>query len=127
MATTGQQPLDDVPAGHSNSLGFAAPRRSQLESAPIPGRRTLTIGCVLATLAFAIVQSSQAADDARLREQVLNAIERGQRFIVSRQQRNGSWSSSDAMAQFENGTTGLAILALLNSGLKEDDPAVAAG
>jgi hypothetical protein len=61
-------------------------------------------------------------DDER-RERVLNAINRGQRALISSQNRNGSWTPT-AFVQYEVGLTGLATLALLNSGLEPEHDAV---
>jgi len=58
---------------------------------------------------------------------VIRAIARGREYLIAQQANDGSWSASLGVAEFRNGTTGLAILALLNSGMKEDDPPVAKG
>lgn len=68
-----------------------------------------------------------ALDDAELRDRVLRAIELGQKHLIGQQNRNGSWSAGNAVGQFQNGTTGLAILALLNTGKTVKDPEVAKG
>jgi hypothetical protein len=86
---------------------------------------------VLALFILCLVQFQAgvalAADDAVLRDRVLQAIERGRSYLLNQQAKDGSWGASIGVSNFKNGTTGLAVLALLNSGLKEDDPAVAGG
>lgn len=71
--------------------------------------------------------TASAVDDAVLRERVLLAIRRGQQFVINQQAGDGSWSAKLGVLEFRNGTTGVAILALLNSGLPETDPAVVKG
>ncbi len=92
-------------------------------------RRSLGgIFSLLAVLGIMLACSvGHSADDAVLRERVLQSINRGREYLISQQSGDGSWSASLGVAEFRNGTTGLAVLALLNSGLKEDDPAVAKG
>jgi hypothetical protein len=65
-----------------------------------------------------------AVDDATLREEVMRAISSGQKFIVSQQAPDGSWNAG-GIVQFPIGTTGLAVLALINTGMKADDPPIA--
>lgn len=93
---------------------------------------TTAIRSTMASLLFALVfvailpTDAAALDDAQLRESVLKCIDRGQRFLISRQEANGSWSAMDVPGlSYPNGTTSLAILALLNTGKTVDDPEVA--
>jgi hypothetical protein len=82
---------------------------------------------VLACLSVSVVCHAQGDEDAKLRARVLRAIDRGREYLISQQARDGSWSANLGVAEFRNGTTGLAILALLNSGMKENDKPVADG
>jgi hypothetical protein len=73
-----------------------------------------------------LAQPSAAQDnDAALRNDVLTAIKRAQRFLRSKQNANGTWTST--YPQYPSGTTALAVLALLNSGLTEKDDTVRKG
>src|SRR5438874_4501720 len=64
-------------------------------------------------------------------EQVRTAIERGIRFLRQRQQvhgdGSGDWENDSAMLLKSGGSTTLALLALLNAGVKPDDPLVQRG
>ncbi len=53
------------------------------------------------------------------------AIERAVQFLKSQQQADGSWPQKGA--SFKEGSTAMAVVALLQSGLKGDDEAVAKG
>lgn len=89
---------------------------------------TRVILLILATLLPATVGQAQnpgEADDVR-RERVLRAISEGQRALIERQGGNGSWSTT-VFGQYEVGLTGLATLALLNSGLDPKHEAVQKG
>jgi len=78
------------------------------------------LGC-LSSLVF-------AQDDVQLRKRVLDSINRGRQYLISQQAKDGSWMASPGgLGEFKNGTTGLAILALLNSGVKEDDESIVKG
>lgn len=87
----------------------------------------LRFSVVLGSFLAVAVASAAPEDDAKLRERVLRAIDRGREYLISQQANDGSWSANLGVAEFRNGTTGLAILALLNTGMKEDDPAIAKG
>ncbi|HVJ67334.1 MAG TPA: DUF4159 domain-containing protein [Caulifigura sp.] len=97
------------------------------------GLRTAGITRIVATVIAALAaissvcSTAHALDDAELRDRVIRAIARGREYLIAQQANDGSWSASLGVAEFRNGTTGLAILALLNSGMKEDDPPVAKG
>jgi hypothetical protein len=62
-------------------------------------------------------------EDAQLREDVLRSIKQAQRYLKNNQRTNGGWQSAGA-SQYPVGVTSLALLALVNSGLTEKDPAV---
>ncbi len=57
-------------------------------------------------------------------EMVLKAIERGRTFLISKQNANGSWSTT-MNDGYPTGATSLATLALLNCGLDAKQPSVA--
>ena len=57
-------------------------------------------------------------------DKVREAIDGGVRFLKGEQNRDGSW---DNVNQYQGGGTALAVLALLNSGLPETDPAIRRG
>lgn len=82
----------------------------------------LLAALVLALMFTGPAWGQNAPSDDQLRVQVLAAIARGQEALLRLQNRNGSWPST--YAGHEPGTTGLATLALLNSGLPPDHPAV---
>ncbi|REK26116.1 MAG: DUF4159 domain-containing protein [Planctomycetota bacterium] len=90
----------------------------------IPGVLLVTAACLASACSRPV--SAQEMDDAELREGVLASIERAQQFLISRQLGNGSWQPS-IVAKWEAGVSSLAVLALLNSGLPADHPAVAKG
>lgn len=65
--------------------------------------------------------------DAELVGQVKDSIDRGVRYLKKQQHKEGDWEGivlGDIVGQ-KGGVTSLATLALLNAGLKADDPAVA--
>ncbi|MBX3441097.1 MAG: DUF4159 domain-containing protein [Planctomyces sp.] len=82
---------------------------------------------VLALALCLFAGRAQAIDDAQLRARVLQSIERAQQFIISQQAGDGSWAAAGAAFGFQHGTTSLAVLALLNTGMSPEDPPVAAG
>jgi hypothetical protein len=65
--------------------------------------------------------------DDELVKQVKKSIDRGVAYFRAKQAKDGSWESLvfGQVAGYKGGTTALATLALLNCGLKADDPAVA--
>lgn len=65
--------------------------------------------------------------DDELVKQVKKSIDRGIDYFKGKQAKDGSWENFvfGHVAGFRGGTTALATLALLNCGLKHDDPAVA--
>jgi hypothetical protein len=59
---------------------------------------------------------------------VMESIERGRRYLITRQERNGSWPLDDATNRDHvDGIAALAVLALLTSGLTANDPPVKRG
>lgn len=64
-------------------------------------------------------------DDLKLRQDVLQAIDAAQRYVISQQQGDGSYGTMQG--KYGVGVASLATLALLNSGKPVDDPAVAKG
>lgn len=93
------------------------------------GRRILRIPLlvlVVGAVPLCGAAPAQDGEDARLRQRVLESIDRAQQFLISRQQQNGSWDPS-FHPRFPMGTTALPVLALLNSGLPANHPAVARG
>ncbi len=65
--------------------------------------------------------------DAELVEKVKNSIDKGVRYLKKNQGKDGDWESLvlGNIIGLKGGTTALATLALLNSGVKPDDPSVA--
>ncbi|GIX04564.1 MAG: hypothetical protein KatS3mg114_0433 [Planctomycetaceae bacterium] len=60
---------------------------------------------------------------------VLQAIERGRRFLIMNQNADGSWTSEGMLdnSSHQSGVTALAVLALCTSGMTARDPAVQRG
>ena len=79
----------------------------------------------LLLLVLAVPRPAVAVDDAELRERVPQAIERAQKYLLSQQDRNGSFEAAYPGSGF--GMHCLAVLALVNSGMEADDPAIARG
>ncbi|QJX00971.1 DUF4159 domain-containing protein [Frigoriglobus tundricola] len=69
----------------------------------------------------------KGTQDAELVEKVKNSIDKGVRYLKKTQKRDGDWEGIvlGEIAGLKGGVTALATLALLNAGLKPDDPAVA--
>ena len=70
-----------------------------------------------------------ANPDGELVDKVRTAIDKGVKYLKAEAtKRNGNWEDLVLKGVgMEGGATGLAVLALLNSGVKVDDPAVQAG
>lgn len=89
-------------------------------------------GIVLFLAAFAAVGLVPAQDKGKavkeepLVEQVRKSIDRGIKFLRDQQQ-NGSWESEWASTGWPNGCTSLTLLALLNAGVKPEDPVIQRG
>src|SRR5262245_17720261 len=64
--------------------------------------------------------------DEELVEKVRKAIDNGVRFLKKQQSPQGTWEGVvlNVLADMDGGQTALATLALLNCGVKPDDPAV---
>ncbi len=112
------------------------------------GRSSATTGSLRVVEAFAEGAAMTQFDSDPRGKQVRDAIEQGRRFLASAQHDSDAWENQvrDSMgkgrqflagAQHEDGTfssgayktgmTALAILALLKSGMKTDDPVIANG
>ena len=89
-------------------------------------RTAISYLIVAAVLSGPVLTANADEDDAKLRAQVLSAIERAQQFLFSRQKTNGAFDT-DFVGTHEIGATGLALLALLNSGVPADDPRIVRG
>jgi hypothetical protein len=76
--------------------------------------------CVFGTVVIALAPHTIAAADLTA-ESVRRAIERGQDFLRRQQQGDGSWPEG---SHPRGGVTALALLALLESGMKPDHPAI---
>lgn len=72
-----------------------------------------------------IAERKASPDVDALREPIDRAIERGVAFLLSVQQRDGSWASGQP--QYVSGQTALSVYALMKSGLAPTEPAVARG
>jgi len=86
---------------------------------------------VLLMLAGFISISPPPADAQGKKEplvgRVKNSIDLGIRFLRSKQLANGSWEVNLATPGIQGGWSSLALLALLNSGVPVNDPAVKRG
>lgn len=85
----------------------------------------LVLGLVIAgwaMIAVAPVQAQQVNDE-ELRSRVKNSIEMAQRYLINRQERDGSFPT-DHHDQHPVGSNSLVGLALIYSGVKTDDPAI---
>jgi hypothetical protein len=88
------------------------------------------IGCVmlLAVAAVGVTVLTPASVDAQepepLVEKVKNAIDRGKRYLIQKQTINGNWEVevTAGIVYKRGGFSCLAMLALLNCGVKADDP-----
>jgi len=72
----------------------------------------------------------RAADNPKelLVDQVRKAIDRGIQFLRDQEKGGGSWEAADnASVLYPGGWTGLAMLALLNAGVKPSDPIIDRG
>jgi hypothetical protein len=59
---------------------------------------------------------------------VLDSIERGRRYLITRQERNGSWAMENLNSRdHADGIAALAVLALITSGMTASDPPVKRG
>jgi hypothetical protein len=69
----------------------------------------------------------KGGQDAELVQKVKGSIDRGVRYLRDKQSKDGDWEGLvlGQIAGLKGGVTSLATLALLNAGLKADDPTVA--
>ena len=72
-------------------------------------------------LIFVGAQFAQSANAQLTDDVVLRSIDSGKRYLLSKQRRDGSWSDEYPRP---TGNTLLSTLALLNAGMKADDPAI---
>ncbi|GAB4145862.1 MAG: DUF4159 domain-containing protein [Planctomycetaceae bacterium] len=87
-------------------------------------RKILVLFCAILLLT---VQSRTANAQGEISpEKVLKSIRRGRLFLISQQQADGSWNYGGGNSH-KIGVTGLAVLALINSGLTSKDTAVRKG
>ncbi|HEY1378118.1 MAG TPA: DUF4159 domain-containing protein [Gemmataceae bacterium] len=95
--------------------------------------RRLPVCLALAAGLAALVAPLPAADPAPepLVDQVRTAIDRGVQFLKNEERGRGNWESSLSQAGIAasrpGGATALALLALLNCGVKPDDPVIRRG
>jgi hypothetical protein len=89
--------------------------------------RRMTLRCLIGLLcvSHAVTHSTLVAQDQKLSRDVLTAIERAQRLIVSEQNADGSWSTDGN--RYKTGISGLALLALVSSGMTVRDAPVQQG
>src|SRR5439155_14726483 len=98
-----------------------------------PSRRPSTrllAGLILTAVATAGINSTArpAPPEEPLVERVRAAIDRGVRYLKQIQKENQNWENiSSAMHGRVGGQTALALLALLNAGVKPDDPVIQRG
>ncbi len=83
------------------------------------------LGCV--TLLPAGLPAADKPKEEPLVEQVRSAIDAGVRFLRKEERGQGSWERNIAASTRPGGCTALAILALLNAGVKPDDPLIQRG
>ena len=89
------------------------------------GWRALAACGLIAVLLLGTAEPVRADITAR---RVLDAIERGKRYLIRNQKPNGSWTSTNnSLENHRIGITSLAILALLNTGETVESPNVKKG
>ena len=86
-----------------------------------PARRGVLIACLLLLASHTFASAAELTG-----QQVLEAIDRGKRYLQRTQKSNGSWVPA-GNARWRIGTTSLALLALINTGETKDNPVVAKG
>ncbi len=69
----------------------------------------------------------KAVKEEPLVELVRKSIDRGVKFLRDQQLQNGSWESEWASTGWPHGCTALTLLALLNAGVKPEDPVIQRG
>jgi hypothetical protein len=88
-------------------------------------QRFLAAACAAAVV-FTSFGAPPVRADEPTEEAVINAIERGKRFLAGEQNRDGSWLAAPTGGH-RIGTTSLVLLALLNSGMTHNDEPVRKG
>lgn len=85
-------------------------------------RKLVAAACVAALLlrSPAVVRAADVT-----KEQVEKSIELAKKFLLNQQKKDGSWSTTEGA--YPVGVSSLALLALMNAGMKTDDPAVQRG
>jgi hypothetical protein len=78
-------------------------------------------GAAAAFLCFAPAARAAAPPKVSLDDQVKSAIDKGVAYLKG-QQRRGNWEIDLGRLSYEGGSTALVMLALLNAGVKADDP-----
>lgn len=93
-------------------------------------RSQLVCAMLLFALALTATVPGRAAEKPKepLVEQVRKAIDAGIRFLRDQERGNGNWEAVDkASVGFRGGWTSLAMLALLNAGVRPEDPIIEHG
>jgi len=111
-------------------IGLETPTETTLRSNFMSRRILRPLTCLLVALSLLAVSLPEASAQVTA-EQVTQAIERGKKFLVSKQRtdgsnRDGSWTSIER-EHFPVGVTSLALLALINSGMTVEDEPIARG
>jgi Domain of unknown function (DUF4159) len=91
---------------------------------PDHGGMTMRSKWIFATLVFAAVPAAPAPAAEPLVEQVRVGIEKGIRFLRNEERGRGNWEHTIGATGKPGGYSCLAVLALLNSGVKADDPII---
>jgi hypothetical protein len=93
----------------------------------LPVGFALALGAVPALPAPPAAAAPPTKPDEELVEKVRTAIDAGVRYLKKQQSSDGNWEGIviNFLADMEGGSTGLVTLALLNCGVKPDDPGVA--
>ncbi len=92
-------------------------------------RRMVTVAFVSTSLLGALAPAARADGGKEpLVERVRKAIDRGVQFLRDQQTNDGNWEVDGIQSEtWQGGWTSLAMLALLNAGVKADDPAIERG
>lgn len=83
---------------------------------------------VLAVTVVGLVPAqAPRAGKEKLVDQVRTSIDRGVKFLRDQQRREGHWETEAVSPLMPGGCTALALLALLNAGVKPEDPVIQSG